>query len=389
MKICSGFRFVPAGCVIASEIFLLLLLPHENWAHGVPRDSACPCGEASLCEPIKDTTRKEIYVFSLQNKYSSWLKFDWKKVTTVVSVGYVSQELMCLAHEHGARVVTIANYSRSKLTDSNARAQWVAKQLHIVTSNHYDGTNIDFEDVILQNQTDLRAGYTALVRETNQAFKQAQPSYQVTVDVAWSPDCIDLRCYDIQGLAAASDFLFVMAYDEQSQIFGDCIALANSDFNKTSQGLHKYLSLGIKPEQLVLGVPWYGYDYPCVSLLKNDTCTLKHKPFRGVQCSDAAGRQIDYRVTYPLLINGSSGGRKWDQSALSPYFNYKDKSTGQMHQVRYDDPMSLGLKYKMAVELGLRGVGTWNIDCLDYSDASYAVQQRQLMFDAFPSYPRH
>ena len=32
------------------------------------------------------------------------------------------------------------------------------------------------------------------------------------------------------------------------------------------EGLHGYLNLGIKPEQLVLGVPWYGYDYPCLSL---------------------------------------------------------------------------------------------------------------------------
>ena len=63
------------------------------------------------------------------------------------------------------------------------------------------------------------------------------PFYQVTVDVAWSPDCIDSRCYDNKGLAENTDFLFVMAYDEQSQIFGDkCIALANSDYNKTLQG---------------------------------------------------------------------------------------------------------------------------------------------------------
>ena len=60
---------------------------------------------------------------------------------------------------------------------------------------------------------------------------------QVTVDVAWSPRCIDLRCYDIPGLAMHTDFLFVMAYDEQSRIYGDrCVALANSDFNKTLTG---------------------------------------------------------------------------------------------------------------------------------------------------------
>ena len=63
------------------------------------------------------------------------------------------------------------------------------------------------------------------------------PHVQVTVDVAWSPDCIDSRCYDSKGLALATDFLFVMAYDEQSQIFGkQCVARANSDFTQTHQG---------------------------------------------------------------------------------------------------------------------------------------------------------
>lgn len=73
-------------------------------------------------------------------------------------------------------------------------------------------------------------------RATDVQVKKALASFQVTVDVAWSPDCIDLRCYDNVGLAEASDFLFVMAYDEQSQIFGDCTARANSDYYMTEKG---------------------------------------------------------------------------------------------------------------------------------------------------------
>ena len=42
---------------------------------------------------------------------------------------------------------------------------------------------------------------------------------QISVDVAWSPYGIDGRNYDIQGLAAAADLLFLMAYDMQSQVW--------------------------------------------------------------------------------------------------------------------------------------------------------------------------
>lgn len=362
-------------------IFFLALL-------AVRAQSDCPCQNPSLCKPISDTTRKEVFVFSLQNKNSSWVKFDWQRLRTVVTVGYVSTELMCLAHQHEARVVTIANYKRSELTNASLRSEWVKNQLSIVQSNFYDGINIDFEEPIGKNESDLRAGYTALVKETYDSFKQSSPHYQVTVDVAWSPNCIDGRCYDIKGLAANTDFLFVMAYDEQSQIFGDkCIAMANSDYHKTVEGLKAYFDLVIPPNKLVLGTPWYGYNYPCLNLSKDNVCSIPHRPFRGANCSDAAGSQMDYRTIYPLMVNHSIGGRQWDEKALSPYFNFKDPKTGMMHQVRYDDPESLAIKYQMAMLVDLRGVGSWNIDCLDFSDAPYAVQQTKLMFEALPSYP--
>jgi hypothetical protein len=35
-------------------------------------------------------------------------------------------------------------------------------------------------------------------------------------------------------------------------------------------------------------------------------------------------------------------------------------------QVWFDDPKTLSRLYDLAAELGLRGVGMWNLDCLDY-----------------------
>ena len=88
-----------------------------------------------------------------------------------------------------------------------------------------------------------------------------------------------------------------MAYDEQSQIFGtDCTARANSGMFDTAGGVLAYLKLGIDPNKLVLGLPWYGYFYKCIKTgpPQSDTCYIEEVPFRGVNCSDAAGRQISY-----------------------------------------------------------------------------------------------
>lgn len=57
------------------------------------------------------------------------------------------------------------------------------------------------------------------------------------MDVAWSPVGIDQRFYDYLKLSYVSDFLFIMSYDEQSQIYGECVAGANSGFYKTLSGM--------------------------------------------------------------------------------------------------------------------------------------------------------
>eukprot|EP01097_Dermamoeba_algensis_P010682 TRINITY_DN796_c0_g2_i1.p1 TRINITY_DN796_c0_g2~~TRINITY_DN796_c0_g2_i1.p1 ORF type:complete len:239 (-),score=46.87 TRINITY_DN796_c0_g2_i1:117-833(-) len=221
------------------------------------------------------------------------------------------------------------------------------------------------------------------MRNLTSQFHEKIPGSQVTYDVAWSPDCIDLRCYDHKGLADATDFLFVMSYDLRSQIKnGPCVASANSPYNLVKKGVYEFMRLGISTDKLVLGVPWYGYDYPCLPSMKNrlsanegdaeDLCYLKYVPFRGVNCSDAAGGEMGFGGVIEVLKN-STTGRLWDDYLKAPYFEFIDSSTSQRHQIWYDDLESLGLRYSFAKELGLRGLGMWNADSLDYFSSDPAV----------------
>ncbi len=127
------------------------------------------------------------------------------------------------------------------------------------------------------------------------------------MDVAWSAPCIDGRCYDYTGLASASDFLFVMAYDLRSQMYdlNDCIASANSPIARVAAGLTNFTQIfQISSSKLVLGgmlviisppyfhallsfsVPWYCYDYKCLSIDTNMTCVCNH---------------LSYPINYSLL----------------------------------------------------------------------------------------
>ena len=61
-------------------------------------------------------------------------------------------------------------------------------------------------------------------------------------------------------------------------------------------------------------------------------CPIKFVPFRGVNCSDAAGGEVGYQNIQDMLDqNKTATGRQWDSSVSSPWYNYVDKS-GTVHQ---------------------------------------------------------
>lgn len=55
---------------------------------------------------------------------------------------------------------------------------------------------------------------------------------------------------------------------------------------------------------------------------------------------------------------------------------------GQIHQVWYDDPQSICPKADYVKSKGLRGIGMWNGNILDYSDEPVARQQTAMMWNA-------
>ena len=112
-------------------------------------------------------------------------------------------------------------------------------------------------------------------------------------------------------------------------------------------------------------------------------CFIEEVPFRGCNCTDAAGREFAYKevikmlgeddilstfVLKDCLPDKSKDGRVWDEVSKTPHFNYVEEATNTSYQVWYDDPESLGIKYRIAEDMGLGGVGFWTGNYLDYGN---------------------
>jgi len=321
------------------------------------------------------------------------------------------------AHKHGVQVDVTAEYPFDKLADEEYKSRWARRLSEFVRLYDLDGVNFDPERPVARNDDATRNALTSLLRDARTALNgdngdgdpnhhnSSSKYYYISFDAAWSPRGIDGRYYDYSSIAQVVDAVFVMAYDMQSQIFDleRCVADANSPLPRVERGLTEFLrqvpALRADPSKLVLGVPWYGYDYPCTNANFTQTadivggggigenggrppvCTLEPVPFRGAPCSDAAGTEIGLtRILTelaPLSIEGNAT-ISFDDRSMTPYFTYKKieqtpdnngiAAPALYHQVWFDCPRSLALKYKLAKDMGLGGVGFWNVDELAYHD---------------------
>ena len=370
---------------------------------------------------------------------TNYEKYDWSRVTDLClfgdgildglgqlgAAGAASmqqrvQAIRALAHSHGTRVLGAAFFPPDRLSDAAFRDSWAHRTVAAMQALALDGINLDIEQPIAQRAETIRDDLTALVASVRRQLNNrcSRGGKQLTFDAAWSPSGVDDRFYDLRAIARHVDYLFVMAYDMRSQMWGPrCAARANSPLPLVRRGLREFQQLGIPARQLVLGLPWYGYTYQCIGHLEtrptpqirsnaeerveqaaseaapaqHQMCEIQRVPFRGAPCSDAAGAQVPIAtILRDLYVDNATTPILWDAHSQSPFFNYIARSsTGShatVHQVRFDDTRSLTVKYELARALRLGGVGFWEIDALDYADTTAANRLRDDMFGALDAF---
>lgn len=378
--------------LFSSFLLPLILVPF-------PSALSCPCTDVRWCRTIEGPPirgGKEIFGF-----LGSWVQvntlplgrdINWTHVTTVAWADH--DEIMCMAHEHGARAIIGAPKieNLTALVDPLQRRLWIQEALDQVVRTHRDGIVFDYEEPLPMHSLEGRI-YAKLVAETRIVFHQINPSFQITTCVPWSPHNIDGRAYPFRALAKASDALYVMDYDTRSQIFDACIAGANAPLAGMIAGMTEWFNLGIPPSKFILGVPWYGYRYQCLPGTSPDAiyCPIQSVPFRGVNCSDAAGKQIAHGDAMKV-IRATGAKVQRDPSTQSLFFNTveesdKNNDDGEtdwaVYQYWIEDPILLRQKYAWASTQGLAGVGPFVFRNLDPSNDPKESQAMWSAFDEF------
>jgi hypothetical protein len=158
--------------------------------------------------------------------------------------------------------------------------------------------------------------------------------------------------FDVAGLAPSVDGFFVMAYDMNDASTPSPTSPLSGSGNVDAIDLVEY-SRVVPRSKIVLGVPYYGYDWPTSGPDAGDPATGPPSP-----------------VSYAQVV-AQHLPSYWDASSQTPWTTYQAGS--QWHQVYYDDPTSLALKARLANADGIAGVGVWALGMDGNSPAMLAA----------------
>ena len=249
--------------------------------------------------------------------------------------------LVEFAHERGVKVKLCATlFGQSQLTtllsDSLNRDNAIQNLVTMVTNKNADGIDIDFELLPYSQRNNL----VLFMEELTTIFHEQMDDPIITMAtpaVDWS------NAWDYNALAEITDGLFIMGYNyfySGSSTAGPVSPLGgyyyDLDFtiqdyvNKTNGQLDK----------LILGLPYYGYDWPVLNDNINSETTAS-----GIArfYSDAKEMSDSYGYSFDYLSN-------------APWFSY---NTNNWQQCWYDDSLSISAKYNYTKESDLKGVGIW------------------------------
>ena len=257
-------------------------------------------------------------------------------------VGYQSQalaDLVTRAHAAGDRVVlTVTCFDQSALNqlagDAGAGGRLGAALVQLVEAKNLDGVNVDFEGKGAKDQL----GLDRLIAGLSDTLHQANPHWQLTMDTYGSSAGDPSGFYDIPGLAPHVDGFFVMAYDMGNPASPSPTAPLSGPGFTDLRAVQEYTAV-VAPSKVVLGVPYYGYDWPTAGPGLGDPATGTPSP-----------------LGYAQIVT-TGGTLYWDPSTLTPWTSYQVGT--QWHQAWFDNPTSLALKAQLANTYHLAGVGIW------------------------------
>ena len=234
---------------------------------------------------------------------------------------------------------------------SNLKAQETLTNnlIELLALRKANGINIDFEGVAKKD----KRKFTQFVIQLSEKLKKVNPNYMVSLclyAIDWN------NIFDIKSLNPHIDFYTLMGYDYYgsfSKTAGPVSPLKNSKtFGKgLESSTQHYLNKGIKPKDLIIGLPYYGAEWDTYS----NNIPSKVKSFKS---------HPPYKNIKRIYIDSLQNKVLFNTETASSYITIKN-TNNTYKEIWFENEKSLSIKYDWIKANQLGGVGIW---ALGYDD---------------------
>lgn len=284
-------------------------------------------------------------------------------------------------HPHLKTLISVGGWTLSgPLSDvaltEKSRVKFAKSCVAFIKKYGFDGVDIDWEYPVnggLQGNTtrkEDKLNYTLLLAELRKQLDEAgtadKKQYLLTIAAPAGPRIIGNL--EIDKLHKYLDWINVMTYDFHGSwdatthfnaplyaIKDDPARDAMSKQLYVDAAITTYLTAGVPPEKIVLGVPFYGRGWAGVGNENSGLFQTKKSIPKGTWEEG----NFDYKDLAKNYVGKFQ--RHWHDEAKVPWLY--DAKSGVM--ISYDDPESLKLKAKYARDKKLGGVMFWELSADD------------------------
>ncbi|KAF5390714.1 hypothetical protein D9757_002684 [Collybiopsis confluens] len=299
------------------------------------------------------------------------------------------QQVVESAHAHGKHAkLSIGGWGGSQFFSSAVSTQSTRTTLAnsmITTINNFglDGIDIDWE---YPGRLGMQGNQVSSADSNNYLLflqllrSNLPPNIKLSAAVSQTPfagnDGQPMK--DVSSFAQVLDWIVIMNYDvwqsssspgPNAPLSDNCHDSSQPEANAAS-AIKRWAAAGFPKSRQVLGSPFYGYlsDSSATTLRSRDASASTRA------ISDDGTRTgaimfvslVNQGILIPSTSNngqvnfvGARGfSRYWDACSSTPFL--RSPSTNQV--ISYDDPESLGLKARLAMSTGLRGINVWSVD---------------------------
>jgi spore germination protein YaaH len=243
-------------------------------------------------------------------------------------------------------IITVMPESQTALSQSisspNSREKTINTLLNLLSESKATGINIDYEP-LGEIPESTKQNFTLFIKELHAKLPTSQISISIYASAASKP-----RIWDLKDLDPFTNYFVVMTYDYTMP--GSSSAGPNSPL-RGSGDLFEHdiikniseLSKLIPSNKILLGIPFYGYQW-------NTVDSSKYSPVesKGTTASLERIEEMLRDKTLELL---------WDRNTLTPYGIAS--SSGQISQIYFENATSMKLKLDFVKSANLGGIAIW------------------------------